>query len=65
MLRRGDVRQDYLRLFTSHLAFYDKSFIISVIHIWNILHLCLTCRLTFKEFHSAAYNYFLDLETLN
>lgn len=32
-LRRGDIRQDYLKLPASHLVKYEKSFIISAIRV--------------------------------
>ncbi|CAG5102794.1 Protein of unknown function [Cotesia congregata] len=64
MLRRGDVRQDYLRLPASHLAFYDKSFIVSAIRVWNTLPPNLTNFDTFNEFRSAAFNYFRSLESI-
>lgn len=65
MLRRGDVRRDYLRLPTSHLMFHDKSFIVSAIRIWNMLPPSLTSLPTLSDFRSAAFLHFFNLETTN
>lgn len=59
-MRRGNVRQGYLRLpkFTSNV--YDISFFIQGIRIWNSLPAGLTTVDDLTEFQSCLFAFFLQ-----
>ncbi|CAG5071871.1 Protein of unknown function [Cotesia congregata] len=51
-MRRGDIRQDYLRLPMSTSNIYDKSFLIQGIRVWNSLPAGLTTVDDLTEFQN-------------
>lgn len=64
-LRRGDIRQDYLKLPVSRLVKYEKSFIMSAIRVWNLLPPSRTNLLSFGEFREACYGHFIRIQNNN
>ncbi|CAD6230295.1 GSCOCG00006742001-RA-CDS [Cotesia congregata] len=58
-MRRGDIRQDYLRLPRANSNMYEQSFIIHGIRIWNSLPPGLTTTDSLPEFQNASFSFFL------
>lgn len=59
-LRRGDVREDYLRLPRSNCCMFENSFLVRGIRVWNALPAEITKADNFELFRSACYNYYLE-----
>ncbi|CAG5085054.1 Protein of unknown function [Cotesia congregata] len=59
-MRRGDIRQDYLRLPMSASNIYDKSFLIQGIRVWNSLPAGLTTVDDLTEFQNRLFVFLLD-----
>ncbi|CAG5096909.1 Protein of unknown function [Cotesia congregata] len=59
-LRRGDIRQDYLRLSRANSNMYDRSFLVHGIRIWNSLPADLTSLDNLNLFKNACFAYFLE-----
>ncbi|CAG5082095.1 Protein of unknown function [Cotesia congregata] len=59
-MRRGDIRQDYLKLPMSASNIYDKSFLIQGIRVWNSLPAGLTTVDNLTEFQNRLFVFLLD-----
>lgn len=57
-MRRGDVRQDNLRLPRANSNMYEQSFIIQGIRVWNSLPPGLTTADSLPEFQNAIFSFF-------
>ncbi|CAG5100680.1 Protein of unknown function, partial [Cotesia congregata] len=61
-MRRGDVRQDYLRLPQARTMIYDYSFLIHGIRVWNSLPAEVVAAGSFDEFRNICFNFLLENE---
>lgn len=59
-LRRGDIRNDFLRLPRSNCCMYKHSFLVHGIRVWNSLPAEITKINNFEEFRNACFNYYTE-----